>query len=203
MNSKEKWKKIKGFDYYKVSNKGRVKSIDHKITDKSGRTMSKKGKILIPTKNKWGYNCVDLYQNGKRYSKRVNILVAEAFIPNPENKPEVNHIIPISKGGTDEASNLEWVTGTENMEHAKKLGLYKKNKDNLTYEQRKEFIKRASNACKRKVIMIDDETLGELMEFDSIKEAADYVGIKKSTHISSCCLGKRLRSGGYRWRYAE
>ena len=59
MNSKEKWKKIKGFDYYKVSNKGRVKSIDHKITDKSGRTMSKKGKILIPTKNKWGYNCVD------------------------------------------------------------------------------------------------------------------------------------------------
>lgn len=102
---KEIWKEIDGYDgRYAVSTWGRVKSI--------------RG-ILQPYKNHKGYLKVGLMKNGKSEKHRVHRLVAKAFIPNPHNLPEVNHIDGNKQNNS--ISNLEWVTGKENMEHSKLL----------------------------------------------------------------------------------
>ena len=112
MNEKEQWKWIEGFEgLYRVSNFGRVYS-------------EKTKKFLSQNRvTKDGYIHVALRKNGKVYERRVNRLVAEAFLPNPENKPTVNH-----KDGNklnNHVDNLEWATKEENMQHAYKLGLKK------------------------------------------------------------------------------
>ena len=106
--SLEKIKDIKGYEgLYQVSSWGKVISV-------------KTNKVLSPEINSKGYLRVDLYDStGKKKHYKVHRLVAEAFIPNPENKPQINHI----DGNTQNNSitNLEWCTSSENMNHAKKL----------------------------------------------------------------------------------
>lgn len=97
----EEWKIIEGFENYSVSNKGNVKN-------------NKRNKKLKPQIDDQGYKRVKLYLNGKPYCKQIHRLVALAFIPNPENKPCVDHILPIMNGGTNEVENLRWVTWKEN-----------------------------------------------------------------------------------------
>lgn len=104
----EEWRNVVDNPNYKVSNTGRIRRNGHD-KDKAVR------------QSKDGYLTTHLYLNGERQYKRVNRVVARAFIPNPENKPEVNH-----KDGNklnNNVSNLEWSTKKENMEHAKKHGL--------------------------------------------------------------------------------
>ena len=95
----EKWKNIKSFDDYEVSTFGQVYS-----------KMS--GKILKPALNHKGYQIVALYKAGKCYSRRVHRLVAETFIPNPDNLREVDHINNIRDDNKSE--NLRWATASEN-----------------------------------------------------------------------------------------
>lgn len=89
------------------------------------------------------YLCVNISTNGKLKSFKVHRLVAQAFIPNPENKPQVNHISGVKTDNRVE--NLEWVTANENMLHAFKIGLNhskeKHYKSKLTNAQREEIIK--------------------------------------------------------------
>jgi hypothetical protein len=120
----ENWKTIENYPNYMVSDLGRVKHIAalipymHAIT-KNWHFRSKKEHILTPRFTK-GYNCVQL--NNKQH--RVCRLVAKHFLDNSENKPEVNHIN--GKKNDDRISNLEWVTKSENMRHAVKMGLMDK-----------------------------------------------------------------------------
>ena len=82
---KEEWRDIRGYEgKYQVSNLGRIKSLNYRGTGKEG--------ILSPTPNKKGYLVIGLYKNNKQNKKRVNRLVAQAFIPNPDNLPQVNHL---------------------------------------------------------------------------------------------------------------
>jgi len=103
---KEIWKPIQGFEeYYLVSNKGRVKS-----------TRFNKEKILKTSISTPGYKGLNLFKNKRSHSREVHRLVAIHFVPNPENKPEVNH-----KDGdklNNHAYNLEWMTHKENFDHA-------------------------------------------------------------------------------------
>ena len=103
----ETWKDIKGFEgIYQISNMGRVKSFK---ADPNGRILSIKN-------SKGDYLNIVLCHGNKRRSVKVHRLVAEAFIPNPDNKPEVNH-----KDGNKQnnrVGNLEWVTRAENHRHA-------------------------------------------------------------------------------------
>ena len=122
----EIWKDICGFEgFYQVSNKGNVRSLPHTVTQKSKgggtHTQSKPGRLLKQNLNTKGYMRVLLHANGVRKHPLVHRLVAEAFLPNPENKPQVNHKDGVKTN--NEASNLEWVDNSYNQKHARTLGL--------------------------------------------------------------------------------
>jgi hypothetical protein len=118
----EIWKDIEGYEgFYQVSNCGNVKSLERIVNSryKSGRLV--KEKILKGRKNRWGYVKIGLNKGSCSHYKTIHRLVAQAFIPNPENKPETNH-----KNGVkidNRVENLEWVTKSENAKHAFEIGL--------------------------------------------------------------------------------
>ena len=89
---KEIWKCIKDYEgLYMVSNCGRVKSFDRWVKGRNGSVRLIKGRILKPVTNTFGYLQVGLFKNGKVNAFTVHRLVAEAFLPNPDNLPQVNH----------------------------------------------------------------------------------------------------------------
>ena len=107
----EIWRDIKkGAGLYQISDCGRVKSLWYG-----------KEKILRPTVNSAGYLHLTLCVNGKRIYCNVHVRVAEAFVPNPDNLPEVNHIDTNRLNNC--AWNLEWTTQGENVRHAARMGL--------------------------------------------------------------------------------
>lgn len=116
------WKKIESHPMYEVSTDGQVRSIDRFVKNKKmGKgdvTRFRKGKILKPSKDKNGYLGLTLCDSGDRYVKaKVHRVVAQAFIPNPENKAEVNHLNGIK--WDNRVDNLEWSTRSENHIHAR------------------------------------------------------------------------------------
>lgn len=118
-----KWLPIKNYEgLYEVSESGEVRSIDRVIpvSNQSDRTV--KGKVIYQTSNvQVGYKQVSLWKNNKNTLHYVHRLVAEAFIPNPDSKPEVNHID--GNRCNNLVENLEWVTSSENSYHASEIGL--------------------------------------------------------------------------------
>lgn len=116
------WKDIPNFEgQYQVSDNGLVRSVERHITDSKNHFYTIKSRILRPNKTKNGYLIVHLCKNGKRHALYIHKLVAEAFIPNPNNHPIVNH-----KNGDKtrcDISNLEWSTYSENNQHAYDTGL--------------------------------------------------------------------------------
>ena len=106
---------------YLVSNKGRVKSTDRIVNCKSGATRVHRGKELTQQLNERGYCCVTISFKKQAKSKKVHRLVAETFLPNPQNKRQVNHIDCNKRNNN--VDNLEWCNNSENMLHAYKSGL--------------------------------------------------------------------------------
>ena len=89
----EEWRSIEGYEgLYEVSNTGRVRSVDRYVVDSLGHRKFYKGKVLIPVKSNLGYLLVSLCCNGKHKMFLVHRLVAQVFIENPDNLPEVNHL---------------------------------------------------------------------------------------------------------------
>lgn len=119
----ELWKDINGFEgLYQVSSLGNVKSIERSVRYSDGRVYRYEEKLLKPCLDNQSYRFVNLYRtNGKRVI-RIHRLVAIVFIPNPENKPEVNHKIGDKSNNT--IANLEWATRNENQSHAVKNKLH-------------------------------------------------------------------------------
>lgn len=154
----EIWKKIKGFEMYEISNLGNVRNT---ITNK----------ILTPCDNGKGYMRVNL--NHK--TKYIHRLVAEAFIPNPNNWPVINHKDENKKN--NDISNLEWCTvsynnnyGTKNQRCAEKLYI-----PVYQYDLNGNFIKRW--------------------------DAASLVKDISKTSINNCLSGRSKTAGGYIWKY--
>lgn len=184
---KEIWTDIKGYEgLYQVSNLGRIKSLNFNHTQKS--------QIMKATVTKGGYLKIHLDKNGERKYVVVHRIVAESFIPNNENHPLVLHKIPVSKGGTNEATNLYWGTYSDNMKdrtrdgHFKNPRLNKFGKDNPT--------------CKP--IIQCDLNGNKIKEWDSITQASSELNIS-FTNIAKCCKGGKYRktAGGYIWKYKD
>lgn len=105
----EIWVAVKGYEgLYKISNYGDIKSV-------------RRGLVLTPVMISGGYYQVTLYNKGRRKNYRIHRIVAEHFIPNVDNKPEVNHID--GDKSNDSVPNLEWVSSRENIIHAFDTGL--------------------------------------------------------------------------------
>lgn len=106
----EMWKPIEGYEgIYEVSASGRV------------RNVKKAGRMMTGSTVTHGYKAVTLHKNGCGKMMLVHRIVAEHFIPNPENKPQVNHIN--GNKADNRVENLEWATAQENLTHAMRTGL--------------------------------------------------------------------------------
>lgn len=129
----EIWKDIYGYEnLYQISNLGRIKSLSH--INNLGKLRPEC--ILGNRLSDRGYHTAVLYNNGKPKSFKVHRLVAFAFIPNPDNKPHVNHIDGVKSNNL--INNLEWVTISENQKHAFNIGL---NKISCKRDSKGKFIK--------------------------------------------------------------
>lgn len=164
------WKKIKynGQELnYSVSDKGQVRN-------------DKTHYILKPSFQNGYYSVRLVIEPNKSKHFRVNRLVAETFIPNPENKPYVNHIDGLTFN--NDVTNLEWVTPSENSIHAYRIGLRNPNRQKGVNQYNLE---------------------GKyLLTFESINEASRQTGVQ-SSKISEVCRGNRKTAGEYQWRYYE
>lgn len=122
MKEAEEWRDIPGWEgFYQISNKGRVKSLERSFLDSRGGNRVYGEKIIKLVNNGQGYLCASLCWKGVQITIRVHRVVAVAFIPNPDNKPQINHKNGIKSDNWVE--NLEWSTGSENIKHAYQMGL--------------------------------------------------------------------------------
>lgn len=192
---KEVWKDIKGYQgLYQISNLGNVKSLDRKVNAKNNKKRLIKGTFLKLRFNNRNYNIVSLYKNNIQEVRFIHRLVAETFIPNPENKPEVNHIDGDKQN--NKIDNLEWCTRTENNKHAWKTGLNK-----VSDNQKKAAAQSAKKRFSKKIIQYDLKG-NFIKEWDSMSEAQRQLNIWHES-IGKCCKGEIKTSGKYIWRYKE
>lgn len=158
----ELWKPIAGYPNYKVSNRGRVMNL-------------KTGSVLKNIIDTYGYAKVGLCKGNEKLKQiKVHRLVATAFIPNPDNLPQVNHIDEDKRN--NDVSNLEWCTASQNQRHS--------------IHQR---------SCKINQLTLDGELVNT---WDSSEQIKRELGYSKG-NIISCCKGKRKTAHGYKWEYAD
>lgn len=164
---KTDWRGIPGYeDSYQVNALGEVRNI-----------RTNPPRLLKPWRHPAGYTCVTLCKDKKKTKYLVHRIVAETFLPNPENKPQINH-----KNGNkadNNVDNLEWCSNAENAHHSAYI------------------LGNESTNAKRPVVCMDT-----LQVFPSISEAARAVG-GCNQDIVKCCQGKRYTHKGVRWKYAE
>ena len=186
----EDWKIIEEYPNYMVSSEGKVKSIERKDC----RGNHRKGKILSPRYNTRGYISVVLYKNGKPQTFRVNRLAAQVFIPNPDNKPYVDHIN--GDRADNRVCNLRWVTHKENMNNPLTILKFKNNKN-------KQKIATECSRLKTSKPVLQFSKNGDFIRKWDSASVAERDGNFNSTCIGDCCRGKFKMSGGYIWRYAN
>lgn len=149
------------------------------VTDNGEVVNPKTGVRLVGSLKKSGYREVCLCTKQGRKYRMVHRLVAEAFCAKRENAPEVNH-----KDGdksNNRAENLEWVSRSENLEHAYNTGL-------------------RTNDVTPRAVVATSMTTGKRMVFGSIYKAARTLGISQG-NICMCCRGRRPYANGYKWEY--
>lgn len=190
----EVWKEIKGYEgLYEISNLGRVRSLDKVTITTNGRRFPFKGRILKNKKRADGYLEIGLTKDKKRKSYRVHRLVAETFIPNPDNKKYVDHINTIKDDNRVE--NLRWVTASENQYNELTMIRKKEYKGEKCYWY---GVTGKDNPLSIKVVQLSMD--GELIKiWDGINETRKF----GYNHVWECCNGRRVKHKGYRWMYYE
>ncbi|MBO7715676.1 MAG: HNH endonuclease [Methanobrevibacter sp.] len=169
-------KQIKDFPGYFVSNDGYIYSNHYGYL-----------RQMKTHRDKDGYVKISLWKNNKGQIKSVHRLVAEAFIPNPENKPQVNHKNGIKNDNRIE--NLEWTTASENIIHSFRV-----------LKRKPSRIGKTGKNCPfaRIILQVKDDKI--IAEFYGAVEASRQTGITHQS-INLCCKGKAKTAGGYQWKY--
>lgn len=180
LKAREIWKNVKGYEnLYLVSNYGNIKRI--------GKNKNRKFNV---TRN--GYALVNLYKNGVSKNISVHRIVAEAFLKNIYNLPQVNH-----KNGVktdNRVENLEWISVKENIKHSYRALGRKTSKGN------KGNINRITKSTKP---LIQYDLDGNFVKVWGSKENASRELKIDSATISNCCRDKRKSTGHYKWKYVE
>lgn len=163
-----RWKPIVGFEeHYLVSDEGMVWS-------------ARRHKVLKPKIDRYGYEVVTLSVNGISHHRTIHRLVAQAFVPNPNNLSTVNHI---NENKTDNrAVNLEWMSVA----------------DNDNYGTRNKRM--ADSKCHQPVAQVLSDS--NTVIYKGVKDASRKTGINRSC-IALCCKGVQKTAGGYKWRYVN
>lgn len=187
----EVWKDIEGYDgCYQVSNLGRVKSLERfKENVLSG--LIKVHEKFMCKRDRCGYSHVSLCKNGIKKHLKVHRLVAIAFIQNPENKQQINHIDGNRKNNN--VNNLEWATPSENAKHAFRIGLNKPS----------HLGKFGYNNHLSKEVYQHDINGNFLKKYGSVRDAGRETKINQSS-IAKCANKKPnyRTAGGFIWKYA-
>lgn len=166
------WKPVKNYEgLYEVSDRGEIRSLPRNGTVKSPR-------IIVQHLHKSGYMYCCLNKNDKQKNSQVHRVVAEAFIPNPDNKPQVNHINGDKKDNRSE--NLEWATSSENMIHSFRALGHKASKHGM-----------------KPIVCIET---GDV--YESRRDAERQLGMSHGC-ILHALKGKVPRAGGLHWAYCN
>lgn len=192
----EIWKDIPNYEgRYQVSNLGRIKSLPKSVTYSTGRTQHYPEKIMKPVVSKYtGYVNIGL-NNGSKSQKtyRIQRLVAEVFIDNPNNLPEVNHLNYDKLDNS--VLNLEWADRYRQNQHSAL-------KPNRKWQSHRTGISGSLNHKSIPVSKIDLQTMEIIETYESGNLAAITKGANQSK-ISKCCKGERNSHAGYKWSYAD
>lgn len=205
----EIWKDILGYEgLYQVSNQGRVKSLERNYVAGNNGIRHIYEHCLKPHKDTKGYFYVCLSKNGKSSCKKIHRLVAEAFIPNPENKPQVDHIN--GDKTLNITTNLRWATNAENCinpntvwknkrphteEWKKKMSVLKKGKSPT-----KQSIEAAQKSHFKPVIQYDKN--GQMVkEYSCLTEASTSLGVSVSAITNS--ISRNGTCCGYIWKWKK
>ena len=208
--NEETWKAIEGFEgRYAVSNLGRVKS----LIGWNGHEYIKRDKILKSSISDGHYACVTLHTDKKHARREVHRLVAQAFVPNPNNLPVVMHIDENKYNNV--ASNLQWGTQEENMNFpnfklkqsqiakgrvGERNPCYGKHHTDET-RRKLSLTHMGKNSINARKVKGTNKNNDEVI-FDSMADAGRALGILPQ-NISACCRGVGKTAGGYKWRYYE
>jgi len=181
---KEIWKNISG-SAYSVSSLGRI------MNDKTGQ-------ILKFWHNNHHYPCITLEINGKRCKLRVHRIVAEAFIPNPDAKPCVDHIN--TNRSDNRVENLRWATFKENSRNPTTLIRLHRTTFKAGSENPKTMTGKFGLENPRSIPVCQIKGGNTIKSYSCAREAMRQTGIACTT-ITKCCRGQRKSAGGYQWAY--
>ena len=188
MENMEIWKDVENYEgLYQVSNLGRVRSLERDIYCQNGTFHQHlKEKMLVPVLDRYGYQFVGLYKNGKRKKITVHRLVAEAFLPNLENKPQVNHKDENPLNNC--VDNLEWRTSKYNINYGTRTARQIQNRRSY---------KLGDNPRAKSVFCVELNKT-----FDCAQRAQEELGIDRKC-IGKACTGKQKTAGKFHWRYVD
>lgn len=172
----EEWRDIEGYEgLYEVSSEGRIRSVDRVVEYSNGRNHFYKSKLLRQLKDRDGYMVVNLYKEKTSRQYRVHRLVAEAFLPNPDNLPVCNH--KDENPSNNNVENLEYCTQKYNVNYGTSQ------------------LRRADAISKPVYQYTLDNQLVKVWKSVTECRLNGFCG------VSGCCRGKRNKHKGYKWSY--